>query len=98
MERGGGSAASQCRGGELLSTRKKKLSRINGPNPVKPNPLDYISSRLNGRFGLEFFIGEYLSTVIFFMLIPSAFLPFAQISPHLVVTLKVEKNRECCEC
>ena len=53
------------RRGDLVTTRKKKLSTINGPNPVKPNPLDYISSRLNGRFGLEFFIGEYLSTVIF---------------------------------
>ena len=32
------------------------------------------------------------------MLIPSAFLQFAEISPHLVVTLKVEKNCECSEC
>ena len=45
--------------------RRKKLSAINGPNPVKPNLLNYITSRLNGRFGLEFFIGENLSTVIF---------------------------------
>ena len=59
------------RRGDLVTTRKKKLSTINGPNPVKPNPLDYISSRLNSRFWFGIFIVENLQQN--FMLISGAF-------------------------
>ena len=92
---GGGKGESesvQARRAELVTTRKKKLSTINGPNPVKPNLLNYITSRLNGRFGLDFFYWRISIYSYIFMLIPSAFLHFAQISPHLFVTLKLEKK------
>ena len=87
------------RRGDLVTTRKKKLSTINGPNPVKPNPLDYISSRLNGRFGLEFFYWRISIYSYIFMLIPGAFLQFCtDISTFSCNSQSGKKNCECCEC
>ena len=78
--------------------RRKKLSTINGPNPVKPNLLNYITSRLNGRFGLEFFIGENLSTVIFLCWFQVHFTICTDISTFSCNSQSGKKNGECCEC
>ena len=44
------------------------------------------------------FLLEKIYLQLYFYADSKCILQFAQISPHLVVTLKVEKRPECCEC
>ena len=78
--------------------KRKKLSTFNGPKLVKPNLLDYISSRLNSRFWFGIFYCRKFTAKFYAYF--WCILKFAQISPHthLAVTLKVPKILECCEC